>query len=889
MKEIMAGMLANNPIHLNYYLRFLVVGDRFVIDALHDTQPKDAGCMAGTRETVLCKFMIWVKNDPMRISWLAGMAGTGKTSIALTLCRMLYDDPGVILGGTFFCSRSAGSIARTEVRRILVTLTVSIATQSPEYAAALLEELKANDHIAHKHVGDQIIPLVVKPCSRLTSLSCPVVFVIDALDECSNERELSQLLIAIADMKCDAPVKFILTSRPEMHIRGTPISNPDHSTILQLHTISEVEVMADIKHYITGTLQAAAPDANWYTSNDVQRLAIISHGLFIFASTALKYVLDPDNDGGRAERMRKATSAAMKRTAAIAVMDKMYELVLTDASREDKVDEDELEKMKRILACILTTRAPLSLQALADLMEIKSILLRGSLRRLHSLVYLPLSDTEPGLRTLHASFGDYFFHRSSCRVRTAASLGHDILARGCLRRMAWDDLCFNVSRSRSAYELNPVGQPFWLALSLTYTCLHWAHHIDAATDRSAFDSEIERIFRHKFLFWLEVLSVLQAVSVASDLLRIARSTVSLVLDIYNLFLSLSLSLSLSRCLTLFQVKRNDVSEFLRDAKSFVVSSRMAIERSAPHIYLSALPFAPRDSLIYKTFSPLCTGLASVETFGIDRHGRHLVMTLTGHNDGVNSVAYSPDGNLITSGSDDGTLRIWDILVGEETKHSLHDGGSRFLSIAFSPDGAILAAGTEAGVVCVWRFLTGHETLQRLCGHALAAVVSVAFSPNGLLLASGACDKTVRLWRATTGQQLIIISDHNATIREIAFSLNSATLACGYVDGTIRLRNSATGRLTGEPIHTSTSSCEAVCFSPNGAMLAQSSHRGVIRLLKPQTGRYIATLRGHSNVVRSMQFSPDGQSLVSASDDLTVRRWTLGENPREAFSIVFEGM
>jgi len=477
--------------------------------------------------------MAWVKDDPIKIFWLAGMAGTGKTSIAVTLCRMLQDDAEIVLGGTFFCSRSAGAISRTEVRRILPTLSVCLAGRYPEFGSVLLGELIADDRAVHKPVCDQIGSLLVKPLVALSKTTRTMVFVIDALDECSNEREVAQLLATIADLTCDVTVKFILTSRPEMHIRGTPIANPELNTILQLHTISEEEVMSDIRLYITSTLRAAAPDSSWFTNDDIGALTRLSHGLFIFASTVLKYVLDPDNDDDRAERLGKAISVATKRTAATTTMDKIYELVLAEASRDDKVDEDELEKMKRILACILTARMSLSVQALAELTEDKPTRLRGSLRRLHSLVYLPHNDSELGLRALHASLGDYLFQRSPIHLRIPGSLGHDALARGCLRRMSWDDLCFNVSQSRSSYTPNDKEQSHNFALALVYACLHWAHHIDGASDRVMFDVEIEKIFWPKFLFWLEILSSIEKVGLASGLLRIAASSVSALNYFYD--------------------------------------------------------------------------------------------------------------------------------------------------------------------------------------------------------------------------------------------------------------------------------------------------------------------------------------------------------------------
>jgi len=482
--------------------------------------------MAGTRVDILSKFVSWVKDDPMAIFWLAGMAGTGKTSIAVSLCRRLRKDLSVCLGGGYFCSRSAGSIARTDVRHILPTLAVLLADQSQTFAEALAEELENDRNLGHKPVIDQIGPLLRRPLATLASSSRPIVFIIDALDECSSERELAELLKLLADFECETKVKFILTSRPELHIRGTPISNPDHNTILQLHTICVDEVTSDILLYIATTLKDAAPEATWYTDRDIDLLAVLCAGLFIFASTILLYVLDPDDDEDRQDRLHRATSAVATCTATTAAVDKIYELVITEASRLDKVDTIELEKMKPILACILMARAPLSVEALGTLIEIKAGRLRASLRRLHSVVHLPADDKELGLRTLHASFGDYVRERAPQHLRIAGTLGHEVIARGCLRRFSRDDLCFNVSRSRTSFETNSESMFDWISASLVYACLHWAHHIDASSDRSAFDEDIGRNFRSKFLFWLEVLSVLGKVGLASGLLRITGSAVS---------------------------------------------------------------------------------------------------------------------------------------------------------------------------------------------------------------------------------------------------------------------------------------------------------------------------------------------------------------------------
>ena len=186
------------------------------------------------------------------------------------------------------------------------------------------------------------------------------------------------------------------------------------------------------------------------------------------------------------------------------------------------------------------------------------------------------------------------------------------------------------------------------------------------------------------------------------------------------------------------MKLTELSRFLRDANSFVASSRAAIEWSAPHIYLSALPFASKDSLIFQDFSSLLSGVVSVETFGIDRHGGRLIMNLTGHEDTVRSIAYSRDGKLIASGSADGTVRIWSTLTGEETMAPLQSGEGGVNCVAFTRDGQRVLSGMDDHNVYIWDVQIGRTAMPPLRGHS-DTVYSVALSPDGKLIASGSGD------------------------------------------------------------------------------------------------------------------------------------------------------
>jgi len=489
-------------------------------------QPDDAGCMKNTRVAVLRKFIDWIKTDPKSIFWLAGMAGTGKTSISISLCRILQEDPDVLLGGTFFCSRTASDEARSDVRRIIPTLAALFSDQSPTFAAELAAELKPNSGAAvHKPTSQQIDALLQRPLAALASETRPIVFVIDALDECTSERETSALLKAIATFACPARVKFILTSRPETHILGSPISDRAQNELLRLHMIDLDEVTEDIRLYVNCTFDQHQLDGDpWYSDADVQTLARLSNGLFIFASTALAYILDTETPEDRAMRLHTALFSMKESKVATGPLDEIYEFVLTRASSETKVDPHELANTRQVLACILTARMPLSITAMAELLEQKPHVLRASLRRLRAVVNVPEELNQPGLSTLHASFGDYLFERAGSNLRIARSIGEDSLARGCLQTMA-SRLHFNVSQISTSYQPNLLQRPVSISLALEYSCLHWVDHVVALPDPSALEDLINRIFCPRVLFWLEVMSVLFQVRRATALLTTLAATV----------------------------------------------------------------------------------------------------------------------------------------------------------------------------------------------------------------------------------------------------------------------------------------------------------------------------------------------------------------------------
>jgi len=248
-------------------------------------------------------------------------------------------------------------------------------------------------------------------------------------------------------------------------------------------------------------------------------------------------------------------------------------------------------------------------------------------------------------------------------------------------------------------------------------------------------------------------------------------------------------------------------------------------------------------------------------------GREL-RTLAGHAGFVQSVVFSPDGKTLASGSWDKTIKLWEVATGRESR-TLIGHASLVNSVAFSGDGKTLASGSGDKTIKLWDLATGRE-LRTLNGHS-GFVQSVVFSPDGKTLASGSYDKTIKLWEVATGRELSTFNGHSALVESVAFSPDGQTLASGSEDKTIKLWEVATGRelrnLNGH------SHFFSVVFSPDGRTLASGSADNTIKLWEVATGRELRTLAGHSASVNSLAFSPDGQTLASSgSKDKTIKLW-----------------
>ena len=497
-------------------------------------------CLPDTRVDVLDQITKWAAHESKEcIFWLNGRAGTGKSTIALTVARRF--DGQKKLGASFFFRRGGGDVSHAA--NFVTTVARQLAEVSTSFRHHVCQAIADEDNIASKVLRKQWDQLILRPMLKLdaTALPSPLVIVIDALDECGGEKDVRLLLQLMAGTNDKAiRLRFFLTSRPETPIQfGFRFMQAICHYDLLLHEVARTIVDHDIRLFFISKFKEIEAYSNDDRPSDkminnliINDLVQKAAGLFIYAATVYRFVESNQRFSPRRlidvflrSKEPDCSEGIPRRapfTSPTAELDHMYSQILNyliDTVRNEK-DKEYLSKIfQQVVGSIIILSEPLSATILQKLLEVDGDIIHQGLHGLSSLLDIPDDDSSP-IRTLHASFRDFLLDQKRCSDPLFSINEKEVqqqLARCCLQRLTSGlkkDICglklpgilqSQVDRSRIEQHL---------PTELQYACRYWVEHLQRSDIGLQDDDEVHNFLREHFLHWLEAMSLIGNISEA---------------------------------------------------------------------------------------------------------------------------------------------------------------------------------------------------------------------------------------------------------------------------------------------------------------------------------------------------------------------------------------
>ncbi|KAJ2935368.1 hypothetical protein H1R20_g1726, partial [Candolleomyces eurysporus] len=575
--------------------------------------------------------------------------------------------------------------------------------------------------IDEMELQDQYLKLILQPAEKTFAGDELLVLGVDALDECEDQDAVRLFIAAIASQKPNIPLRFFLTSRPEVSLRESFDSSTHHGW-LRLHDIEADIVRADILLYLNDRFKCIPRVYNHYQANwpppEIQTIVNLSGTLFIIAATMAGYISTSSGNGlERFQELAKPSANVQ-----LSGIDALYSRILTEAFKD--LEQKEADMICSCLSLLVTAQKPISVSTYAKLHGKEASAIREAFKSLHSVVQMPdegCDDT--AISIFHASFVDYLTSEKVHGKQWAIDkcTAHCLTAKACFTLMN-SGLYFGVSGAETSYRGNDdQPTPLHIESALAYACTAWGDHVlYAGVTKPLQEKMQEFVETTKILYWLEALSVLKNVRYG-----------------YN---------------TLWQISKElmstELGGLLNKIGDFVHNFATPIGHSVPHLYLSALPF-------YAAAEQPVQELLKLGSVPIIHHNltQKQVVSVIQSEQGVATAAFSPNGKYIVLGLEGGTVELWSAQTGQPALEPMTGHSGWVTSVAFSPDGKL------------WDARTAQPALEPIKGHT-HLVTSVAFSPDGKYIVSGPHNKAIHLWNICHGQlaykDLLFLHDYPIT-------------------------------------------------------------------------------------------------------------------------------
>jgi hypothetical protein len=466
------------------------------------------------------------------------MAGTGKSTIARTISRRCYEQG--LLGASFFFSSDHGSNIR-DATRFVSTIAIQLSKKSDRLKRFIGEALEVDENICSQFIRDQWTKLIVQPLKKLAAESCsgPWILVVDAMDECQRENDVSIILRLFSEAACDKgfPLKIIVTGRPQ--IRGALNTIPEESSrVFVVDAFNEVNkstLNKDIREYFRHRFSEirksfAGLQSDWPGEKKIDRLVCTAAGSFQYAATVCRFILQhkdhysgdallrkvlPDEDDMNSTiQPLQHRDSDLPHASPFVELDKMYMRIIhrSIATLVDEKDRISIAgSFKRIAGSVALLYDPLSATELSSLLDVPKKKVDRRLKGLCSVLYVPEDDQSP-VRLLHASFRHFLLDPGRCVDRlfqVDEKEGHRTLAEGSIALMMTnlkEDMCLLGDPGILTSEIESGRVSKHISRELQYACRYWAEHAQLSGNLCDYNNIYDFLQKH-LLHWFEAQSL----------------------------------------------------------------------------------------------------------------------------------------------------------------------------------------------------------------------------------------------------------------------------------------------------------------------------------------------------------------------------------------------